>query len=114
MINNEIAEDLKCYDMVFLIDKEELAKQFCGSEALAAVKKRVKIYLPCRIDIEIPTVICRYLSKEEIEFVLKLYYLYDFSDHFILVSENPCYGGLFNYVRTGWLTLNEVFSVLLN
>ena len=114
MMIDEINEDLKYYDLVFLIDDESVAKQFCGSEIFTESKKYIKIYLPYMLDVKNPMAIFRSLSNEEREDILNLYFLYEFSDRFILLSESSCYGGLFNYVEAGWLTLNEVFNAFLN
>lgn len=113
LLTEEIEEDLEHYDLVLLIDDENLAEQFNESKALINVKKSIKIYISHEIDVKFPTVSCRRLSEEEKKSILDLYYLYNFSDHFVLISEKSCYGGLFNYVKTGWLTLSEVFRAFL-
>ena len=44
-----------------------------------------------------------FIAVDEIQCskLLKLYHTYEFSDRFQVITENSCYGGLDNYVKTG-------------
>ncbi len=52
-------------------------------------------------------------SSEQICEILKLYRLYDFSDRLFVISENPQYGNLFNYVKNGVLSSEELVEAWL-
>lgn len=41
------------------------------------------------------------------------YYLYEFSDKYRLISDSPIYPNLFNYLKTGLLTEEELLEALL-
>lgn len=45
---------------------------------------------------------------------IDLYHTYDFSDKVISLENSPCYGSLFNYVKTGIMTEEEMLDALLN
>lgn len=55
----------------------------------------------------------RFFSQEDINEILKMYFLYDFSDKVITISDSLQYGSLFNYVKTGILTKQEMVDSLL-
>ena len=53
------------------------------------------------------------ISQKELEELRELYQLYDFSDKIIFISDSTQYGTLFNYVKTGILTEQEMVDALL-
>lgn len=52
-------------------------------------------------------------SRDEMNSFLEVYRLYDFSDKVIFISDSNQYGTLFNYVKTGILTEQEMVDALL-
>lgn len=60
------------------------------------------------------SIIWRCLTDREMQDILKLYYLYEFSDRVVLFSQESIFGGLLNYVDTGILTMDELVRALLD
>ena len=58
------------------------------------------------IDVEV-------LVPEEIMYLKKIYDLYDFSDNFLVVSNESGYGTLWNLVNNNLLTVEEAIEALL-
>ena len=54
-----------------------------------------------------------HISEMEMNELKKMHCLYDFSDKIIFVSDSNQYGTLFNYVKTGILTEQEMVNALL-
>jgi hypothetical protein len=54
-----------------------------------------------------------YIMRKEMDEILEIYNMYDFSDKVIVVSNSNQYGSLFNYVKTGILTKQEMVDSLL-
>ena len=54
-----------------------------------------------------------YIMRKEMDEILETYNMYDFSDKVIVVSNSNQYGCLFNYVKTGILTKQEMVDSLL-
>lgn len=53
------------------------------------------------------------LESGEINDFLKLYYMYEFSDHILWVDRSAMYGSLQNYVDTGVITEEEFYDSLI-
>lgn len=53
------------------------------------------------------------ISKEEMDFINKLYRMYEFSDRIILIAESNNFPGIFNYLCTGVLSKQECFEALV-
>ncbi len=49
----------------------------------------------------------------DIEGDSNLYYLYEYSDNIQLITDNPQYPSMLNYVKTGILTEEEMIQALL-
>ena len=56
---------------------------------------------------------CKSLSRKEIDEIISVHRIYDFSDKIIFISDSTQYGTLFNYVKTGILTEQEMVDALL-
>ncbi|NBH19955.1 hypothetical protein D3Z55_21810 [Clostridiaceae bacterium] len=61
-----------------------------------------------------PNLSFRHISKTEAKELCKLHYMYDFSNQFLTIPEAKAYGGLFNFVDTGLLQMDEVWEALLH
>lgn len=55
----------------------------------------------------------RIISKQEINEIMYLYHLYDFSDKIIVISSSDQYASMYNYIKTGILTRQEMVDALL-
>lgn len=55
-----------------------------------------------------------YVTRREIDEFLELYHMYDFSDRVLVISDYDQYGSLFNYVKNGILTKQEMVDALLS
>ena len=53
------------------------------------------------------------MDREEREVLERLYFTYDFSDQFIMISDKQQFGGLLNYIKTGTITREEMIRALL-
>ena len=53
------------------------------------------------------------IPSEDMNDILHFYRLYDFSDKITVISESSQYGSLFNYVRNGILTPEEMVDAIL-
>ncbi len=65
-----------------------------------------KVAIAENIDVEV-------LVPEEIMYLKKIYDLYDFSDNFLVISNEPGYGTLWNLVNNKLLTVEEAIEALL-
>lgn len=52
------------------------------------------------------------VSKKDRNILLRLYDTYEFSDRFCVISKHSTYGGLFNYLHTGWLSIDELLQCI--
>ena len=55
----------------------------------------------------------RYITKEVMKEIVENYRMYDFSDRVRLVSDSIQYGELFNYVKTGVLSVGDMVNALM-
>lgn len=53
------------------------------------------------------------LDKDDLKNIEKYYYLYEYSDDITVITDNPQYPNMFNYVKTGILTEEEMLQALL-
>lgn len=53
------------------------------------------------------------LDKDDLKNIDKYYYLYEYSDDITVITDNPQYPNMFNYVKTGILTEEEMIQALL-
>lgn len=54
-----------------------------------------------------------YVTRQEMGEILEVYRMYDFSDKVFVVSDSNQYGSIFNYVRNGIMTKQEMAEALL-
>ena len=96
-ISAELEADLEEFDRIILVDMErtdqKVLEDFYESEAFKKTRSRILI-----------------LSEEEF---LTLYRMYEFSNKVFLFSQEDSFGGLYNYVKTGILTVEEAISAFL-
>lgn len=115
-----IKETLEKFDMVLMIKdgsgvSENLTRDICNSQALNETSKRVLILSGVDIsDTENHSYYFRRIYRREQEIIEQIYSMYEFSDRFKIISESQQYGSILNYVKSGLLTMEEVFRALLN
>ena len=55
----------------------------------------------------------RLITRKQMDDVLKIYRMYDFSDKVSVISNSIQYGSMFNYVKNGILSKKEMVEALL-
>lgn len=55
----------------------------------------------------------RLLAREQMDRILRLYHLYEFSDKITVLSEDIQFANMINYVKVGLLTPEEMVEALL-
>ena len=54
-----------------------------------------------------------YISRDEIDNILEMYHMYDFSDKVLVISDPDQFGSVFNYVKNGILSKEEMVKAVL-
>ena len=106
------------YEKIIIFDfkckkASDLLVRFLNYEQLG--KNTSKIIILCTDKIKLKSYkrnFCK-ISRSDLTFILKIYRLYEFSDRITLLSQNPQYPSLLNYILTGVLTEEEFFESLL-
>ncbi len=117
-ISDYINKHLQKFDLVLLIMNgsgaaKNLTESFLNSEAMQKAEKKVLVLSDQSIPYtNIYHQYCQ-LNTEELDAVRKIYFMYDFSDRFQVLSDNPQYGSILNYVKAGNLTMEAAFQTLL-
>lgn len=113
-INNCIQK----FDLVLLVMDgsgvaENLTENFLNSKALQKASKKILVLS----DQNVPYTNVRHqyhqLSARELDAIRNIYFMYDFSDHFRVLSYSRQYGGLLDYVNSGLLSMEGVFQAVL-
>ena len=87
---------------VFLFDMQE--SHICWKELEPRLEERI-----CKCDSEIGIY---HNSDEQKEDMIKQYLLYEFTDRITLLTDNPAFPSLMNYVDQGILTEQELAEAL--
>lgn len=119
-VEPQILADLRQYldqqDMVILIDTLSaipLTNMLCSSEALARTARKV-VVISTAIFLRKPgNHTYRTVTEGEMRVLLGVYRSYEPSDHLLLLSDNRIYGSLWNYVKSGLLSSEEMFDAML-
>lgn len=117
-IIRELEQDLEQYDKVVLVINDGF-----GFEDMTAMlikylegKKGMEQLLimskDAAADVSV-SVSVRKLTQSEEKDILSLYWLYDFSDRFIVISNDHHCGNLMNYVEAGKLMPEEAFKAYI-
>ena len=122
-IRSELEQDIAEFNKIILVHGqragEGLANALYGYEAIKKIDRKVLILSSGKNRWECckegtGSITWRYMTDREIQDILKLYYLYEFSDRVVLFSQESIFGGLLNFVDTGILTMNELVRALLD
>lgn len=112
---DELQDMLKTNDKIFLVkcaDEEYIFSKLRDSKVIKSEKQKVLI-LSTSNQKEFPGVYYRKISDDDSEFYYRLYHMYEFSDRFQVLSNELCFGNLFNFVNQGLLSFDEMLGALL-
>lgn len=111
---DNIDKDLKNFQLilVLIVDKYEIEKLMIRLKNPKIKTKKILILSNVDISFTDSFYTYRRISDEERDTIMRIYYMYDFSDRFQIISDNPQYGGLLNYVKTGFMTWEDIFEIL--
>lgn len=117
-ITDNINNFLQKFDLVLLIMNgsdvtQNLTENFLKSEALQKATRKVLVLSDQNLPYTNTHNQYYQLNQEELDAIRKMYFMYDFSDHFRVLSDSRQYGGLMNYVKTGDMTMEDVFQTFL-
>lgn len=111
---NKIETILKENDKIFLIDCSiELEKKFLEFIMSNEVDKKIFIVSDNNIYKSNKFENSSFTEYEK-ELLIKLYFMYEFTNKICLISDNNLYGNLFNYVDNNLLNYEEAFALILN
>lgn len=104
--------------ILFFTGEREFAEEWLSyaAEAMRLEANLKKVLILSDLDISYQS--CsnfayRRVDREEKEVLERLYFTYDFSDRFIMISDKQQFGGLPNYIKTGTITKEEMIQALL-
>ena len=121
LYNNKIKDDLtkslEDYEKIFFAanlsqEKIDLLKKFCDSIVLKDNAEKVMIFTTADIYCDRNIMIYK-ISEKEANWIQEIYFMYEFSDKFQVLFNEGNFGGIFNYVNTGELSLEDAFEALL-
>lgn len=112
-----VERDLKLYDKIFLFDTADkkvfaCMSYFCNSGQMRETPKKVLVMGVGNIS-RAAKDCYRPVTKQQFEDLLDIYDMYEFSNKFQYIGRQVQYGSLFNYVKTGLLTVGEMFEAML-
>lgn len=114
----KVEKELEYYDKVFLVwQRDEVQKdlfiRFYNSDVLKNTKKKV-LFLSTEGLVKEKKYAYRIVTEQEAVLLRDIYYMYEFSDRFLVFSqENEVVGNILNFAETGILTMDEVFEAML-
>ncbi len=113
-----LERDIQQYDKVVLLTKG--VERFMESGVLDSTESGKRfLFLLTQEDEGLlknryENVSVRSISQEESEEISRLYYTYEFTDNFLMLTENnPAVPSIFNFVESGILTEKEAWQALL-
>ena len=121
-VRSELEQDIAEFNKVILVygqkAEEGLANALYGYGDIKKADAKVLILSSgkncCKCCKEsISGITWRYITDGKMQDILKLYYLYEFSDRIVLFSQESIFAGMMNFVDTGILTMSELVRALL-
>lgn len=113
MIISELEDEIeKGYRIIFYdLDNEDILNLLCNA---VNTKNLSDIEIWCqKADRKNPPSYLRIVTENEMSEILDIYHLYEFSDKLVVLSDNPIYPSILNYIHQGLLTENEVVEALV-
>lgn len=108
---------LEEYERIFVFDdrNEEINKYklaFLESKLESCVQKQIVI-MGLKDDASVAEKGYKVITKQEYNFILQLYRMYEFSDKLRIISFSLQFGSMLNYLSTGIISQEEYFEALL-
>ncbi len=107
---------LEEFDRVIVIDRRlndlQLMEAF-GEEGNYKVTDKKVLILSDLADKRACNIEWRCVAEGEIEDIMEIYYMYEFSNRITIVTQRQATGSLLDYVNTGLLTREEVVTAVL-
>ena len=116
-ILTKLEKYIQLYDKIFLIELgTEYDKHFLNDFIKFANSNANDKKWVCLISEELEENYdcCVKITRQELEYIKKIYFMYEFSNRFYFISENDKFGCLWNYVCNGILTKTEAFSAFFS
>lgn len=111
-IRNMLHTSIYTGKIVVLFDHDGIdIMQLLCKELVSRKTSNVEIWQS--IGEELNAELSKYVSKEIIDKAIDIYRMYDFSDKVFVISDSDQYGSMFNYLKTGILTKQEMVDALL-
>ena len=116
----KMEEYIEEYDKIILLKENkisniQLSQAFCCSNILKKIDKKVLLLSVSVLEEpKAESVVVKQITENECQNIMKLYSIYDFSDRFLILSTDNSYGDLFNFAKTGLITMEEAFQAFLN
>lgn len=113
----ELEKYLLKYDKIFIFESTDeistqLLEKFCSF--LKYNKFEKKIFIMSTFGYEKPEGFDFIrISDTQYNLICKMYYMYEFSGRMHIINKNYSFGSLFNYIKTGVLTEEEMFEAML-
>lgn len=105
---------LDSYDRILLVqEKEEFLKCLENARIVDAGNLLLLVPYIFKRDFEKFGFNQQFLTLEEMEEISQLYYMYDFSNRFSVISDNSIYGNIFDLVKNGLLSYEETLEAIL-
>lgn len=107
------------YDKIIWIEtrgdsSSGFVKKFCESAACRNFCGKLIVLSTEEVNFPENNFCYRILNINEQEEIRQCYDMYEFSNHFLHISlDNSFYGGLCNYISTGWISFEEVSEAIL-
>lgn len=112
---NLLADDLDNYDKIIFFETSELVPIFHQLRLFDIPNQNILVLSTYSPLPDSQTMTFRQISKREARQITELYFTYEFSDRFLLVSSKSTdYGDLYHMIDAGILTLEEFAAALLN
>ena len=100
------------YNRVIIVKKNS-DSQYLISKLSRKIREDSGNVLIVTNDIFVEDVCVNVVTDPEIELYCKLYFTYEFSDRFTVITGSGQYPSLFNYLSTGILTEEEILEAIL-
>lgn len=111
----KILEDsLNCYDKILFLETEEFIPIICQLRQSDLSNRNIMVLSPNLCVSQIQNVTFCQISEEETRQLIGIYFTYEFSDKFLLVSRNHTnYASLYRMVDMEILSMEEFLTALL-
>lgn len=108
-VKDKLERDLKKYKIVLLISSS--FPQW--KEVLCALKENEDFHIYCPFEMAVDCSNAENISAEMEKEMLDFYYMYEFSERFMVLDGNNQFGSIFNYVAAGIITFEQAVGALI-